>query len=106
MAWVRDLTAEELEDIVMLKKTKFLRPYAKFLIVLYKYGSREHYTNIVKEVVGGNYITLAKEGVAEGLVEYERGKPPRLTAEGRRVAEGLAACWEILKAKEKINTQR
>lgn len=100
MAWVAGLPDEDLREILLLKNSRLLRPYAKFLIVLCKYEGRDHYTNILKEVVGGGYITYTKEALLAGLVEYQRGKPPRLTERGRALCPALLECWSRLKQAE------
>ena len=105
--WVQDMTPEEIEDIALLKQSKLLKPYAKFLIILCKYSSNKpHYTNILKEVVGGSYIIYAKEGVLDGLVMYKRGRPPKLTSKGEELCTVLVGCWENLKEKQKEKKER
>jgi len=102
MTWVSEMTKEEIEDVVLLKQSKLLKPYAKFLIILCKYGSsKSHYTNILKEVVGGSYVIYAKEGILDGYVTYEKGKPPKLTEQGRKLCPALLECWARLKEKQK-----
>ena len=101
MSWVRYMKPEELEDIILLKENKLLKPYAKFLILLCKYESKPHYTNILKEVVGGSYVLYAKEGVIDGYVKYEKGRAPQLTERGRALCPVLVECWRLLKEKQK-----
>jgi len=95
------MSSEELQELILLKRSKFLKPYAKFLIILCKYESNPHSTNLMKEVVGGSYINYTKEAVLDGLVAYERGKAPRLTEQGRALCPALLECWAVLKEKQK-----
>ncbi len=90
-----------MEELILLKENKLLKPYAKFLVLLCKYRDANSIVNILKEVVGGSYVLYAKEGVVDGLVEYERGKAPRLTERGEALCGALLECWAKLKEKEK-----
>ncbi|MCE4601258.1 MAG: hypothetical protein F7C38_06825 [Desulfurococcales archaeon] len=110
MKWWKVLTQSQLQELYELKENKFLRPYAKLIILLYKYEYEYHYTNakkelsiagILREVLGGNYMALVKEGVLDGLIRYARGEPPRLTQKGVEVAKKLLQCWKILREKER-----
>lgn len=56
---------------------------------------KEYKIDVLKEVLGGNYIALIREPAIQGLILDERGKTPKLTERGEKEAERLAMCWEL-----------
>ena len=74
----------ELDRIMYIKNNEVIRPLYKLLVLIHL-GYRK--SEILKDVLGGNYSVLLKEALLKGYIEYERGKPPKLTPEGERIAK-------------------
>lgn len=109
------MSEQTLKELHSLKENKFLKPYAKLLILLYKFSHTHQYTNqkqevsltnVLREILGGNYLALVKDGVLDGLIEYERGKAPQLTLEGLRVARRLVECWDIIRREKEREREK
>jgi len=101
VAWWQELDQDTLSRIVELKREKHLfKPLAKLLIILY-YGVPANWSSMLRELLGGNYTNVVKEGVLAGYVMYEKGRPPTLTPRGRAVAAALAEAWQKIREGER-----
>ena len=87
------MSEKEVKELRRLKQNEFLKPYAKLLIMIQK---GYHDTKILKDVLGGNYITLIKDGVRKGHVIYEEKGKVSLTYKGSEIAQSLLKCWKAL----------
>ena len=77
------MSKEELDKLMFIKENDVIKPLYKLLVLL-KLG----YTNsqILKDILGGNYIVLIKEASLRGLVQYKKGEQVRLTRKGEHLA--------------------
>ena len=96
--WWEELSKDELDMLMYIKNNDIIRPLYKLLVLIYlNYKKSE----ILKDVLGGNYSVLLKEAVIRGYVNYERGKPPSLTPNGERIAKLTLEFLEKLREEEK-----
>lgn len=93
---------ETLDFMNFLKELDVIRPLYKLIVLIYDGYNK---SDILKDILGGNYIVLIKDGVMKGLIDYERGKPPVLTDKGvmigRIVRECIQKIWEREREGEK-----
>ena len=89
--WWQDISKEEIDRLLYIKKMDAIKSLYKLLAVV-KLGYTR--SEELMDLFGGNYITLVREGALRGLLEYERGQPPRLTEKGERIADIIIDCIE------------
>ncbi len=84
----------ELDFILYIKNLDVVKPLYK-LLVLVKLGYDR--SEQLKDIFGGNYVVLLRDGALNGLLLYEKGRKPELTGKGRAIADIVHECIEKLR---------
>ena len=89
--WWQDISKEELDRLIYIKKLDAIKSLYKLLAVIrLGYNRSEE----LIDLFGGNYIVLVRDGALKGLIEYSRGQPPKLTEKGEKIADIIIDCIE------------